>query len=469
MINNTQDAKYVEMTTSPIHKLVIKLAIPTVISMLVTAVYNTADTAFVSRLGTSASGAVGIIFALMAIIQAVGFTFGMGAGSLVSRSLGEQDDESANAYSITSIAASLILGGLITLFGLLFLDNIVYALGSTDTIFPYARDYAQIILIGSPIMCCSFVLNNLLRAQGKAQLSMIGLAIGGIINIALDPLLIYTFNMGISGAAWATIISQFISLVILAYLLLSSQSTLKIKINKSIFNIKNYIRIFIIGFPSLCRQGLASIGTIMLNRYAKPFGDSAISAMSIASKVFMFLLCLVLGIGQGFQPVAGYNYGSKHYSRVKESFWFTFKSSLIVICIASIICMIFAPQIMNMFIKNDLDVIDIGTKAIRYQCIAMIFLPVSVTTNMLLQSIGKSFSATVLSCFRQGIFFIPLILILPNKLGLLGIELTQPIADLLTCIFTLPFAYVTLKKLNILQKDVCSLTTDPITINQEDS
>lgn len=437
---NTNDSKqYKLMTETPIPSLITKMAIPTVISMVITAVYNIADTFFVSQLGTSASGAVGVVLPLMAIIQAVGFTVGMGGGSWVSRLLGEQKKDRADSIASSSLAAALILGAIITVAGLCAMKPLMRVLGATETILPYAIDYATYILIAGPIMSASFVLNNLLRSQGKAKLAMFGIATGGILNMFLDPLFIFGFKMGIAGAATATALSQLISFCILAYSFIAKKSITELSVKKISKNFMDYLIILKLGFPSLCRQGLASIATVLLNNAAVAYGDAAIASMSIVGKLFMILFSVVLGIGQGYQPVLGYNYGAKRHDRCRSAAMFTFVMSAVFMGILSVIMYIFAPQILTAFISDDPAVVDIGKVTLRAQCIVMPLTSLSVVANMSYQTTGKSLIATILSCARQGIFYIPSILLLPARIGLLGVQLTQSIADLCTLIFSLPF------------------------------
>lgn len=437
--DNNVDKQYIKMTETKISKLITSLAVPTIISMLVTSIYNMADTYFVSKLGTSASGAVGIVFSLMAIIQAIGFTLGMGSGSLISRLLGAKREEKANEVGSTGFFLAILVGVLLAVFGLIFIDPLMKLLGSTNTILPYAKDYAGYILFGAPIMMASFVMNNILRSEGKANLAMIGIGTGGILNIILDPIFIFTFGLGISGAAIATILSQLISFFILLSHFISKRSEIKLHIRNFTREFETCSMIIKTGLPSLARQGLASIATVMLNVAAAGYGDAAVAAMSIVGKIFMFIYSIMIGFGQGYQPVLGFNYGAKKYDRVKEAFTFTLKTGMIIMTIFAVFAFIFAPQFIKAFIADDIDVIKIGTEAFRFQCAIIPLVPLGVIANMTFQSIGKSFTATILSSLRQGIFFIPLILVLPNIFGVVGVEMTQTVSDLCTFFVCLPF------------------------------
>ncbi len=433
-----QKAQLEKMTGEPVALLVTKMAIPTVISMLVTSVYNMADTFFVSQLGTSAAGAVGIVFSLMAIIQAVGFTLGMGAGSMVSRFLGRQEQKKAEETAAGAFYAALFIGILLTVLGLLFLDPLMGLLGATPTILPFAKEYALYILFAAPVMCASFVLNNLLRSQGRAVLSMVGLGLGGLLNIALDPLFIFTLNMGISGAAIATMISQVASFCILLFWFVRGKSLVHVRFSQAARHISVYWSIFKTGFPSLCRQGLSSIATVALNRSAAVYGDEAVAAMSIVGRIFMFVLSVMIGFGQGFQPVAGYNYGAGRKDRVKQAIRFCLIAGTLLLTALGAIGFIFAPEIMALFRKDDPKVIEIGAFALRAQCLVLPLSPLTVIGNMAFQALGRSLSASFLSSARQGIFFLPLILVLPPWLGLTGVQITQAAADVLTTLVCIP-------------------------------
>lgn len=433
------EKQFIKMTQTPVAKLVTKLSVPTTISMLVTSIYNLADTFFVSQLSTSASGAVGIVFSLMTIIQAVGFTLGMGSGSLLARRLGEKNKKAADTYASTAFFTSLAIGSVIMIFGQLFSKQLMNLLGATETILKYALDYGTYILWAAPVMCASFVLNNILRSEGKASLAMIGLTTGGILNIILDPIFIFTMDMGTAGAAIATLISQIISFILLLVMFLFKKSNINLSIRNISLKFSTYKEIVVTGMPSLSRQGLASVSTVLLNRAAEGYGDAAIAAMSITTKVAMLVFCICIGIGQGFMPVAGYNYGARQFDRVKKAFRFTLITDTAIMTTLAVVIYILAPNILKLFRAEDIQVIEIGTSAMRAQCISMPLVATTIVANSLLQSVGKSIRATLLSCCRQGIFFIPLILILPNIAGLSGIEYTQAIADALTFTVSVPF------------------------------
>ena len=445
--DNFAENQYNKMVNTPVSKLITSLAIPTVISMLVTSIYNMADTFFVSQISTQASAAVGVVFPIMSIIQAFGFTLGMGSGSLISIRLGQKRNEEANVIVSTAFFTAIGIGFLITILGIIFSTQFLSLVGASNTILPYAQDYAKYIFFGAPIMTASFVLNNVLRSEGKAFFSMIGLTTGGILNIILDPIFIYALDLGISGAAIATLCSQSISFLILLTCFLKHKTVCHINIK--LYSLKKEVlpKIVTTGFPSLSRQGLASISSILLNTAAGAYGDAAIAGMTITTKIVMFIASIMIGVGQGFSPVSGYNFGAKRYDRVKQAYTFTLTAGFILMGSLATIIFIFANQIMNAFI-NDISVVKIGVAALRWQVAFLPFHSLIIGTNMLMQSTRHIKSATYLSMNRNGIYFIPAILILPRVIGLQGVEMAQFVADVLSAITAVPFAIYFFKKMS---------------------
>ena len=448
----TQEEKYKTMTEKPVSSLICRLAVPTIISMLVTSFYNMADTFFVARIGTSATAAVGVSFALMAIIQAFGFFCGHGSGNYISRKMGQHRFDEAQQMAATGFFTALALGTVIFLLGEILIDPLCRILGATETILPYARQYLRLILIGAPYMTASLVLNNQLRFQGSAFYAMIGIASGAVLNIALDPLFIFVFDMGVSGAALATIISQFVGFV----LLLKSTTqggNLRIRLRNVTFSKYYYSQIINGGMPSLCRQGLGSVATICLNLMAGPYGDAAIAAMSVVGRVMNLAASVVTGFGQGFQPVCGFNYGAFLYDRVKEGFWFCVKVATVILIMLSAAGYLLAPQVIQLFSKNDPQVIAIGTQALRWQCLTFPLCGWITICNMMLQTIGKSFRASLLAMSRQGLFFIPAVLLLPALIGIQGVEIAQPIADVCSFVLAIPLQLSVLHEMTVKQRE----------------
>ena len=409
--NESENERYEMLVNGDIHKVIPRLAVPTIISMMVSAIYNMADTFFVSQLGTSASGAVGIIFSAMAII----------------------------------------LGTCLGVFCLFHIDQVVMLLGATETIKPYAVEYARYIFLATPFMMCSFIMNNLLRLQGLAAFAMVGITAGGILNIALDPIFIFGLGMGTSGAAIATGLSQFISFCILLAQCNLRRECIHIRIGNFRPSLFLYGKILSGGLPSLTRQGMASIATIVLNTTAHPFGDAAIAAMAIVNRLIYFVNSAVIGFGQGFQPVCGFSYGARKYSRVRQAYWFCVKFTT---CILVVVCaggFLVSGHVISLFRKNDPEVIAIGTLALRLQIATMWMNGFLTMSNMMSQSIGYGFRATLLAISRQGLFLIPVLLIAAHFLGLLGIQLAQPVADIATLVLTLVIIRGIFKEFNKLE------------------
>ena len=437
-------AYYEKMTKAPLAKLIISLGIPTTISMLVTNIYNMVDTYFVGTLGESQQAATGILFTLQAIIQAIAFMLGQGSGSMVSKALADKDTEEASEYVSTGFFTGAVLGTVLMVVGLIFLTPFIRFLGSTETILPYARQYGICVLVMCPVVICSFVLNNNLRYEGKAFYAMIGLVSGGIINIFGDYFLIKVISLGVLGAGIATAASQFISFLILLYFYRKmAQGKISLKfISKKV---QTYVTICKVGFPALIRQGLSSISSGLLNNLTRPYGDAAIAAMSVVNRFTAFVMCVGLGIGQGFQPVAAFNYQAKKYSRVKKGLIVTMVIGFGMICCLALPGFVFAEQIVYMFQKSPA-VVEIGTLALRCSCVGVTFLALSVPINMLYQSTRQAAMSSFLSVLRNGLTFIPILIITTRLWGLNGIQVSQPLADVLTGLISIPFIVAFMRK-----------------------
>ena len=425
-------------------QLVMKMAIPTIISMMVTALYNIVDAFFVGHISTEATAGVGVAFAYMTFINAIGFFFGHGSGNFISTALGAKKYTEAEKMAATGFISSMAIGTLAAVVGLFFLSPLSRMMGATPDIVPSSNAYMLFILIGTPFMMSSLTLNNQLRLQGNARYAMVGIATGAVLNIFLDALLIYGLGMGVMGASLATCISQFVGWLIL---LLGTEKSGNVHIRFRHFTptLRSYIDIFNGGAPSLCRHVFVCISTIMLNRYAAYYAApgteaSAIAAFAIVARIMMFAFSIILGVGQGFQPVCGFNYGAGLHERVRKSFVFTTELATIILIIMSIAFAIFAPDLIMIFRSEDAELIKIGTEVLRWQCLAFPLVGVSTVTNMMYQTTRKTLVATLLSMGRQGIFFIPTIMILPLFVGLQGVEMTQAIADAMTFLLALPFA-----------------------------
>ena len=443
-----QDRKRIRMLDAPAKGLICRLAVPSIISMLVTTFYNMADTFFVGKLdNTSATGAVGVVFSLMAIIQAVGFFFGHGSGNYISRKLGNGEGEEAEVMAITGFVWALIAGVLMTVVGLLLLHPLANMLGATATILPYAVDYMRVILLGAPLMTASLVLNNQLRFQGNAVYAMIGLCTGAVLNIALDPILIFGFNMGVMGAAIATVVSQAVSFSLLLIGCARGDSV-KLHLHKFSLGGRYLAEIARGGTPSLGRQGLNSVAVMCLNNMMGVYGDPAIAAMAIVSRITMFMSSAMIGFGQGFQPVCGFSYGAAKYDRVRESFYFCLRVSAVFLLACSAVGFLVAPQLVSLFQKNDAEVLRIGALALRCQLVTLPVMSFVVMANMMLQTIGRVGSATVLATARQGLCFIPAVLVLPRLLDMWGVLVAQSVADVVALIIALPITVAVLGEMH---------------------
>ena len=442
-IRNDPEERFRRMTTEPVSRLIPALALPTIASMLVTALYNMADTYYVGRIDTSATAAVGIVFPLMSFIQMVGMTFGVGAGSPVSQLLGRKEVDQASRTVSTAFFTAAACGALITVFGELFLDPLMRAMGSTETILPYAREYGRFILLGAPFMAASFVMNVCLRSEGSAVLGMIGITTGAVINIVLDPIFMFTLGMGIKGAAIATVLSQLISFAILLSHYLMRRSALRLVPANFTLEPEMHREILKSGMPTFFRQGVASLAAVMLNAAAGGYGDTAIAGMTIVTRIMLFMSSVLIGFGQGFQPVAAFNYTAGRRDRVLRAFWFSVKVGTAGLLVFAATAWTFAPAFVRLF-RDDPEVVRIGAFTLRAQCITMPLTAFIVMSNMMFQYIGQPWRASLLALSRQGLAFMPALLLLSRIFGLPGIQASQAVADLATFLLALPITAVTL-------------------------
>lgn len=435
----TSELQHKKMTETPVGRLLISLSLPSVINMILSSVYNMADTYFVTSLGDSAIAGVGVVFSIQSLIQAVGFGVAMGGSSIVSRKLGEKDNVAANKYASSSVVMGLFSGTVIAVICLAVLNPLLRGIGATKTILPYARDYATVILLAAPLMCTSFVLGPLLRAEGRATFSMFVGVLGGFLNMGLDPIFIFVLKLGVKGAAIATAASQVISFSVAMSFYILGKGVIKISPKFISRNFKDYYLIIKIGIPTVFRQGLGSVATAILNVKVKIYGDAAVAAVCLANKVYILIRSVILGVGHGFQPVAGYNYGAKRYSRVKKAFvWATVFGT--VVAVTGALCCATVPQgIIRILGANNPQVAKIGGRLLLLYSMELPLLGFSSYVNMMYQSLGFVKGATFLASCRQGVFFIPLILVLPEFLGMNGVLLSQPIADVLTFVTSVPF------------------------------
>ena len=443
--NNSQ---FIKMTTKPVEKLLVSLSIPTILSMLVTTLYNIADTAFVGTLGTSQSGATGVVMGFMAILQAVAFMCGQGAGSVMSRKLGQKDIEDANRFAASGFFLSFSLGLIIALFSYIFINPLMSVLGATVTIAPYAKTYLIFILISAPFFTSSLTLNNLLRYEGKAKLGTVAMVTGAVLNVAGDALLILVFKLGIAGAGISTAVGQLIGFIIIISMYLRDKTDVKMRFVNISKELKVYYEIAATGFPSLLRQGLNSVATMLLNKNAGIYGDEAVAAMSIVSRLSFFPMAVAIGIGQGFQPISAFNYGAKKRDRVREAFFKALIGSEIALFVVSIPMFIFAPGFVRV-LRDDALVVEIGTRALRLMCIGEMVVPLTMMVEMGFQSTGQKLLATIGSSLRSGLVFIPSLIIFSKLRGLAGVQEAQPASFIITfgiCLYLLKIYLEKLKE-----------------------
>ena len=446
--SSQSNEKFIKMTTEPVEKLILGLSIPSIAIMLISAFYNIADTYFVSSLGTSAVAGVGIAFPLMNVIQALGFFFGQGSGNYIARTLGAQDYESASRMAATGFISSFLFMTVLAAAGLIGLNPLVSLLGTTETIRPHAIEYIFFILLASPWLVASTVLNQLLRFQGSASIAMVGMLSGAFLNIFLDPLFIFVFHMGVKGAAAATMISQIVSFFILLFYGCTRKGNIPIKPGHFSPSLSRYVEMIRGGVPALLRQGLMSVANIFINHFAGSYGDAAIAAISIINRLIMFANSVIIGFGQGFQPVCGFNYGAKLFSRVRKSFWYCVRIGTIGLFISAVLMAIYAKGIIGLFRKDDLEVLAIGIRGLRLNCISLPFMALVMMVNMMTQTMGKALEASIVAFARQGLLLIPSLFILNPILGLLGVQLSTPVADMASLIVVIPILIRILKLLS---------------------
>lgn len=442
---SNQEAMYKRMTEEKVSKLVLKLATPTILAMLTTNFYNLADTFFVSRISTTASAAVGVTFSIMIIIQSIGFFFGQGAANNVSALLGQKDNEKASRLFSTAFFSCVALTLVVSVLGIIFIEPFVMFLGSSETVKADAAAYGIIILIGAPWLSACFTLNNLFRAEGRAHLGAVGMMIGSVLNIVLDPIFIWGFNMGIRGAAWATILSQLVSFFIFISHFIRGRSQIKLSIKLFTFDLDLFKKVSSLGLPSLLRSLMMAVTNIVMNTIARGFGDAALAAMSIVSRVANFCYSVLIGFGQGFQPVSGYNWGAGRKDRVKEAFYFCIKVGVIAFIIIGL-SMFFGCYFVMAVFSKDPEVVQIGGLTLRFLAVAMPFNAVAILGGMMLQSTQHGTISSVLSVTKQGGLFIPIIIILSLTSGLIGIQLSQAVSDILNFFVTAIIVRYVLKK-----------------------
>jgi len=444
-----ENEKFIRMTSFPVEKLVLSLAGPSIVIMIISALYNMTDTYFVSRLGTSPIAAVGITYPLMAVIQAIGFFFGQGSGNYIARALGSRDIDGSSKMAVTGLISGFTVMAVIAAAGIIFIEHVTTGLGATETIRPYAQGYIFFILLASPWMVAVTVLNLQLRFQGSAAIAMTGMLSGVVLNVFLDPVFIFVFGLGIKGAGIATLIGQMVSFTILFFYGTTRRDNIRIRFSRFSPSLSRYVEMFRGGVPALLRQGLMSVSVIIINHFARRYGDAAIAGISISDRLTMFATSVVLGFGQGFQPVCGFNYGAKLYSRVKKAFWFCVSFCCSILFVLCVVMIIFAPEIIAFFRKDDPHVVAIGTLGLRLHCISLPFAGGIIMVNMMTQTMGKALEASMVALARQGFFLIPSLFLLGTLLGLNGILLARPISELVGLVIVIPIMLKTLRALSV--------------------
>ena len=439
MMDKSQEEKLILMTTAPVGRLVSEFAVPSIISMLISSIYNLVDTYFVGSIDTQSTAALGIVFSYMALVQAFSFFFGHGSGNYISRSLGAGNTDGAASMAACGFFLSLITGCLFAVTGFLFTRPLLHFFGATETIMPAAVGYFRYILAGTPFIVGTLVLNNQMRLQGNAALSMIGISAGAILNVILDPIFIFSLDMGVTGAGLATAISEAVSFFIMLSMT-GMRGGIRIRLKNFSPTLARCREILAGGLPSLARQGMGCVAAICLNQVAGNYGDAAIAAFSIVNRVVIFVSSVLIGYGQGFQPVCGFNFGAEKYDRVRNAFRFSaaMVTAYCVLCAAA--GFIFAPEIVSMFIDGDADVVEYGTLALKYQCITFPLVGFIVLTNMYLQNIRRVEPAVFVALARQGLFLVPLLFLADRLFGFSGVLVSQPVSDFLAFSVSVPLA-----------------------------
>jgi putative MATE family efflux protein len=438
MSTNIDKAKIME--DDNIGKVIWKFAIPGIIASLISAVYNIVDTAFIGLLNdTLAMAAVSVVFPLFILINAIGQMIGVGSSSYIARLLGSKDKNSADEVASTAIIASIVIGFIFTVLILVFLNPILRLLGATESVMPYAIQYAKPIAIGASLPIMMPTLANIIRSEGNTKLSAIAVAFGAIINIVLDPILMFNLNMGVVGASVATVFSQFVSVILLLSYFITKKSYLKLEIRKFKFSKKIYNEIVSVGTATFLTQALISISMGLLNIASKPYGDELIASFGISLKLSALVIFVVMGYNQGFQPIASYNYGAGNYKKLRKAISISIKRTTIFATLATVLLMVLAPHAIELF-SNDPTVIEIGAKTLRATLLMYPFLGFTQLYAVLYQSLGMPKEALIVGTARQGIFFLPAIVILPKIFGMDGVLLTQAVADLFTILLTIYYA-----------------------------
>ena len=433
-----QDRRQDMMLADPLPRVITRMAIPSIVSFLITSIYNLADTYFVSSLGTNATAAVSVNASLDQIIMMAGSMLAVGAASYISRLLGARKTEKANSVLSTAFLLAAGFGLLVTLLGSVFMTPMVRLLGATETCEQYAVDYATYVVLVAPFMAASFVMNQCLRAEGSAMLSMIGMGFGGVLNCVLDPIFIFTLDLGVAGASMATAISKLVSFSILIFPYLTRRSTLRISPRAFRCGDSILYQIVTVGSSSMFRSGLAVVSAIVLNNIAGSISDSVLAGIGVSTKIMMFPFGIILGFGTGFQPVAGFNWGARRYDRVMESYRFAARTAIAGAAVMGVLLALFAGPLIALFATSDLSMREVGALCIRLQCLALPIHSWVAVVNMLCAGLGNAKGALLLSTSRQGTCFLPIVYPMAHLWGAVGVASVQAAADMLSLLLALP-------------------------------
>ena len=445
--SSSQEYRKTLMLREPVSRIIPKMAIPTIVAFLINSIYSLADTYFVSSLGTNATAAVSVNSSLDQLIMMTGSMLAIGANSYIARLLGEGNEKKASQVLSTSFFLAGGLGLVLMIFGTIFITPMVNLLGATPTCEKYAVDYATYVLFAAPFMACNFVMNQCLRSEGSATLSMLGMGIGGVLNCVLDPIFIFTFDMGVAGASLATAISKLVSFAILIFPYLFRRSMLHLSIRNFHFSKDIITTIVSIGSSSMFRSALAVVAGIMLNDLAGNISDSVLAGIGVCTKIMMFPFSIILGFGNGFQPVAGFNWGAKRYDRVAESYRFSSTVALVGSCVMAVLLAVFADPIIVLFAGTDPQMREIGRLCIYLQSAALPVHAWVAVVNMLCVGLGNARGAFLLATARQGSCFIPIIYPLAWIFAGYGLAAVQAAADVLTLVLAIPIAISMTKKI----------------------
>ena len=446
MAADRQDARKSMMLEQPISKIIPKMAIPTIVAFLINSVYSLADTFFVSSLGTNATAAVSVNSSLDQIIMMAGSMLAIGANSYIARLLGAKREEEANKVLSVAFFIALAFGTILAVFGCMFMTPMVRMLGATDTCLQYSIDYATYVLLVAPFMASSFVMNQCLRAEGSAVLSMIGMGFGSILNCVLDPIFIFTLDLGVAGASMATAISKLVSFSILIFPYITKRSVLRLSIRFFQPNREILSQIVKIGSSSMFRSGLAVVAGIVLNNIAGSISDAVLAGIGVTNKILMFPFSVILGFGSGFQPVTGFNWGAKRFDRVLESYRFSAKCALIISASMAVLLGLFANQVILLFAEADAEMQAIGALSIRLQCLALPIHAWVAVVNMFCNGLGKAKGALLLATARQGSCFLPIVYPMAWLFHSNGVAAVQAVADVLTLCLAVPLIRKVLKE-----------------------